>query len=301
MKRAILPLAGALLLCAVPTLQAQNPTESAHDLVKDVVYNELQERSHISLWQYRVDKRVASQTTLEQEVETVGGTVSRVLARQGKPLDQAAQKKETDRLNNLQRNPAEQARMKQEQQADEQRLERLISAMPDAFLYTYNGTADGNLRLSFEPNPTYSPRTYETRVYHALSGEILIQPQLKRLVKIDAHIVNQIDFGYGLLGRIEKGGTFQIGREKVGDGRWKTSLLDVHISGRVVFFRAISKDERVLRSAFQPVALQHHRAERRRPADSNNPTLMCQPRTLEAAEKVTFEGYGLQAVHTHLE
>ena len=253
MKRAIFPLAGALLLCAVPTLQAQNPAESAHDLVKDVVYNELQERRHISLWQYRVDKRVASQTTLEQEVETVGGTVSRVLARQGKPLDEAAQKKETDRLNNLQRNPAEQARMKQEQQADEQRLQRLISAMPDAFLYTYNGTADGNLRLSFEPNPTYIPTTYEARVYHALSGEILIQPQLKRLVKIDAHIVNQIDFGYGLLGKIEKGGTFQIGREKVGDGRWKTSLLVVHISGRVVFFRAISKDERVLRSAFQPV------------------------------------------------
>jgi hypothetical protein len=253
MKRAILPLAGALLLCAVPTLQAQTPTESAHDLVKDVVYNELQERRHISLWQYRVDKRVASQATLEQEVETVAGPVSRVLARQGKPLDQAAQKKETDRLNDLQRNPAEQARMKQEQQADEQRLERLISAMPDAFLYTYNGTADGNLRLSFEPNPAYSPATYEARVYHALSGEIWVQPQLKRLVKIDAHIMNQIDFGYGLLGKIEKGGTFQIGRELVDGTRWKTSLLDIHISGRVIFFKTIGKDEREVRSSFRPV------------------------------------------------
>jgi hypothetical protein len=254
MKRAILPFAGVLLLCAVPALQAQNPTESAHDLVKDVVYNELQERRHISLWQYRVDKRVASQTTLEQEVETVAGPVNRVLARQGKPLDQAAQKKETDRLKNLVRNPAEQARMKQEQRADEQRLERLVAAMPDAFVYTYDGTADGNLRLSFQPNRAYSPATYEARVFHALAGEIWIQPQLKRLVKIDAHLVNDIDFGYGLLGRIEKGGTFQIGREKVGDGRWKTSLLDVHISGRIVFFRSISKDERELRSAFQPVA-----------------------------------------------
>ena len=253
MKRAILPLAGVLLLCAVPTLQAQSPTESAHDLVKDVVYNELQERRHISLWQYRVDKLVASQTTLEQEVETVAGPVHRVLARQGKPLDQAAQKKETERLNSLLRNPAEQARMKQEAQADEDRLERLVAAMPDAFLYTYDGTSDGNLRLSFQPNPAYSPATYETRVFHALAGEIEIQPQLKRLVKIDAHIVNEINFGYGLLGRVEKGGAFQIGREKVGDGRWKTTLLDVHISGRIVFFRSISKDERELRSAFQPV------------------------------------------------
>ena len=131
--RAILPLAGALLLCAVPTLRAQTPAESAHDLVKDVVYNELQERRQISLWQYHVEKRVVSQTTVAREVETVSGPVDRVFARQGTPLDQAAQKRETERLNNLVRNPSEQARMKQEHQAEEQRLERLIAAMPEAF------------------------------------------------------------------------------------------------------------------------------------------------------------------------
>jgi hypothetical protein len=253
MMRSILPLAGALLLCAVSPLRAQNPTESAHDLVKDVVYNELQERRQVSLWQYRVDKRVGSLNTIEQEVETVSGPVNRVLARQGKPLDQAGQKKETDRLNNLARNTADQARMKQDHQAEEQRLERLIAAMPDAFLYAYDGTADGNLRLSFQPNPAYNPPTYETRVYHALSGEIWIQPQQKRLAKLDGHIVNEIDFGYGLLGRIEKGGRFQIGREQVAENRWKTTLLDVHISGRIVLFRSINRDQHVVRSAFKPV------------------------------------------------
>ena len=35
-----LPLAGLLLLCLASTLRAQNPTESPHDLVKDVVYND---------------------------------------------------------------------------------------------------------------------------------------------------------------------------------------------------------------------------------------------------------------------
>jgi hypothetical protein len=181
MTRSILPLAGALLWCAVSTLRAQSPTESAHDLVKDVVYNELQERRHVSLWQYQVDKRVGSQTTIEREVETISGPVYRVLARQGKPLDPAAQKKETERLDNLLRNSAEQARMKQDHEAEEQRLQRLIGAMPEAFIYTYDGTADGNLRLSFQPNPAYNPSTYETRVYHALSGEVWIQPQQKRL------------------------------------------------------------------------------------------------------------------------
>ena len=110
------------------------------------------------------------------------------------------------------------------------------------------GFRSGPIRLTIR-------QTYEARVYHALAGEIWIQPQLKRLVKIDAHIMTEIDFGYGLLGRIEKGGTFQIEREQVAENRWKTSVLDVHISGRVVFFKAISKDQREVRSDFQPVLL----------------------------------------------
>ena len=251
--RSVLPAVGALLLFALPSLQAQSPAQSAHDLVKDVVYNELQERRQISLWQYRVEKRVASQNTLEQEVETRSGPVYRVLVRQGKPLDSAGQKKETERLNSLLRNPAEQARMKQDHEAEEGRLQRLIAAMPDAFVYSYDGMDGGNLRLSFRPNPAYNPQTYEARVYHALSGKIWIQPQWKRLVKLDAHIVNQIDFGYGLFGRIEKGGSFQIEREQVSKTRWKTSLLDVHVSGRIVFLKSINKDQHDLRSNFQPV------------------------------------------------
>jgi len=253
--RYILPLAGALLWCALPALRAQSPPQSAHDLVKDVVYNELQERRQVSLWQYRVEKRVAAQTTVERAVETRSGLVRRVIARQGRELDQAAQKKETDRLNNLVRNTAEQARMKQEYEAEEQRVERLIGAMPEAFLYAYDGMTEGNLRLSFRPNPAYNPQSYEGRVYHALAGEVWIQPRLKRLVKIDGRIDSEIDFGYGLFGRIEKGGTFVIGREQVAPTRWKTSLLDVHVSGRIVFFKTISKDQHELRSGFQPVAL----------------------------------------------
>jgi hypothetical protein len=251
--RSMLALAGALLLCAVPILGAQNPSESPHDLIKDVVYNELQERHQVSLWQYRVNKRVGSQNMIEQEVETVSGPVYRVLERQGKPLDQAAEKKESERLHNLMHNSGEQARMKQEFQADEQRLRRLIAIMPEAFLCTYDGETGGNLRLSFKPNPDYNPPSFETRVFHALSGELWVQPQQKRLVRIDARVVSDIDFGYGLLGKIEKGGNFQIIRDLIAGARWKTAQLNVHLSGRVIFFKAINKDQDLTRSNFQPV------------------------------------------------
>jgi hypothetical protein len=242
-------------MCAVPALWAQSPTQSAHDLVKDVVYNELQERKQVSLWQYRVEKKVFTQSMLEQEVETVDGPVDRVFARNGKALDPAAQKKETDRLNNLLHNPSDQARMKQDHDAEEQRVQRLIAAMPDAFLYDYDGPAEeGSVRLSFRPNPAYNPPTYEARVYHALTGEVWIQTQSKRLLKIDAHIVSEIDFGFGILGRIEKGGKFQIQRERVSENRWKTSVVDVHVSGHIIFFKNISKDQHEVRTAFKPMS-----------------------------------------------
>jgi hypothetical protein len=251
--KAILALAGLLLLCAAHACEAQTPTQSAHDLVKDVVYNELQERRHPSLWQYRVNKRVLSQDLLEQEVETISGPVFRVLARQDTPLDPPARKKETDRLNNLVRNTSEQARMKQDNDNEEQRIQRLIAAMPDAFLYDYDGASEGGIRLAFRPNPAYNPPTYEARVYHALSGKVWIQPEQKRLLKIDAHIVGEIDFGFGLLGKVEKGGTFQIERQQVSPNRWKTSLLDVHVSGRIILFKTISKDQHEVRTDFKPM------------------------------------------------
>jgi len=161
-------------------------------------------------------------------------------------------KKETDRLNNLLRNPSEQARMKQDHDVEEQRLQRLMGAMPDAFLYTYDGADDGNLRLSFRPNPAYITDLRDPRLSR-LSGQIWIQPQQKRLAKVDAHILNEIDFGYGLLGRIEKGGRFQIARDPVAESRWKTTMLNVHISGRVVFFKSINRDQDVKRSDFRPM------------------------------------------------
>jgi hypothetical protein len=65
--------------------------------------------------------------------------------------------------------------------------------------------------------------------------------------------VNEIEFGYGFFGRIEKGGHFQITRAPVAENRWKTTALNVHISGRVVFFKSINRDQDVLRSAFKPL------------------------------------------------
>jgi hypothetical protein len=62
-----------------------------------------------------------------------------------------------------------------------------------------------------------------------------------------------VDFGYGILGHVEKGGTFEIHREQVSEARWKTDLVEVHIQGKMLLFKNVTKDQREARSDFHPV------------------------------------------------
>jgi hypothetical protein len=55
------------------------------------------------------------------------------------------------------------------------------------------------------------------------------------------------------LATLEKGGTFEIRRERVSEVHWKTNLVEVHIQGKVLLFKNVTKDQRESRSDFRPV------------------------------------------------
>ena len=247
------------LLCALlsPALAADVPLQqSAHDLVKDVIYNELKDRQHESYWQYNIKKRMGSATFTAVQVETKNGPLSRVLTRDGKPLTAAQQHVEDERVAKLVNNPAELTRLKQSHDQDEQRLVRLMGLMNGAFLYEYDGTDSGFTRLKFKPNPSFTPPTYEARIFHALGGTVWVDPSQKRLARLQGVILDRVDFGYGLLGHIEKGGTFEIKREPVSTNHWRTSQIDMHVAGKVIFFKTVSKDQSEIRSDFKPVPME---------------------------------------------
>jgi hypothetical protein len=125
--------------------------------------------------------------------------------------------------------------------------------MPQAFLYDYDGLEGNFLRIKFRCNSSYNPPTYEARVVHSLAGTVLIDPQHKRLAKFSGRLIDRVEFGYGLLGYIEKGGTIEIGRTQVDPSEWKTTFVNIQLSGRLVFFKTISKQEYETRSDFRAV------------------------------------------------
>ena len=203
---------------------------------------------------YRVTKTVELQKLTQIEIETKDGPVHRLLAINGAPLDSAQQREETVRQEQLIRDPGQQLAIKKQNDADERRLENFVRLMPSAFLFQYDGWDGAYVRLSFGPDPAFVPPTMESKALQSMAGTILINPQQKRLAHINGHLLENVDFGFGLLGRLAKGGTFEIERTQVSSSHWKTHLVDINVSGRMLLFRTISKQQHETRSDFELVS-----------------------------------------------
>jgi hypothetical protein len=60
--------------------------------------------------------------------------------------------------------------------------------------------------------------------------------------------ISDVDFGVGILGKLRKGGTFEVVQSEVAPKDWEVSLLDVDISGRALFFYSIGEQQHDLPS-----------------------------------------------------
>jgi hypothetical protein len=250
----LLCLALAGLVFAPPGAGGQALREPAA-LIGRMVAHELQDREQASYWMYHIEKSVDGHTKSEEQVETNRGPIFRVLAVDAHPLDAQQQREDDKRIKYLLEHPEAQLKVKQERDADEQRVRTLTAELPRAFLYEFDGMEGDNVRLRFKPNPSFVPPDFQSRPLTKVAGTIVIEPHQARLVRLDGRITQDVEFGYGLLGRVDKGGTFSIARQSLTATHWKTRLVDVHVSGRVILFKSISKQQHDVRSDFKPVPL----------------------------------------------
>jgi hypothetical protein len=240
-----------VLLSSVAFSQVQSP----RDLVKEVVYNEQQDRLREGCWQYRVEKRVGQgPDTISQQVETKDGPIFRLLAYGPMPLNAEQRRQEDERLSDFLRSSWKQSKVRQQHEDEEKRIYQFLGLLPDAFLYEYDGREGDLVKLKFRPNPQYNTSSVESRIFHALAGTVWINSEQKRLSRFSGVVTNRVDFGYGLLGHLDQGGRFELGRQPVNATHWKTALIDVHLSGKVIFFKSISREQWEQRTNFQPVA-----------------------------------------------
>lgn len=229
------------------------PPMPAGQLVCQVVYNELHDHQDHSYWRYWIKRQAQNQTLIEDQVETPKGPVSRVTLRNGRPLDSSAEQQENDRLQRLLSSPDEQARHLRQYEEDEQRIGRILELLPDAFLYDYDGSESSSYRLRFRPNPDYIAQTIEARIFHAMTGTLWIDSRSTRLVRLEGRIQENVDFGFGILGRLYQGGWFRLVRVQVSPTDWKTESLEVHLTVRALLVKSFARETSEQRGGFEPV------------------------------------------------
>lgn len=256
----------ALLLTSLCAYAQQKPPVDPAQLVRQTVDNELRSTNNGHRFMYRHTVVNNKGSVTKETIQTSQGPLSRTIAINGKPLtaDQAA--KEEERLKKF-ANDSEARRKKEQNDKEEgQREDSMVKTLPVAFLYTYAGSergphGDDVVHLKFTPNPNFSPPNHETQVYLGMQGDMYIDTKVKRLVKMDGTLFKEVNFGWGILGKLDKGGRFVIEQADVGDGVWDEVSQTLKFTGKVLMVKPLEIDSHETMTDFRPVPSQISTAE----------------------------------------
>ncbi len=216
----------------------------AHQLVSEMVKNEIRaQKGDQMYWRYREIKKGSSGTKIYEICETPEGNVRMLIGTNGQPLSPSQRQSQEARLRKLLKHPAPARKAAKQRNHDGNKEQKLLGMLPNAFLFRYDGTQGKLVRVKFRPNPSFSPPTREAQVFHHMSGKILIDPGPKRLVEISGRLMSEVKFFWGLLGHLDKGGTFRVKQVNLGNGHWEMSLLHVNMHGKALFFETIGVQE----------------------------------------------------------
>lgn len=233
-------------------------TISANDLVRRAVDHQMQADSQpdVPRFMFVIRQQGKRGVITREHVETDEGIVSRAIAVADQPLTPELARGEEERLQKYLEDPELRRNKLKQQQEDDRRTRNIVRALPDAFLYTYDGAAPGKngdlVRLTFVANPGYRPPSRELQALEGMEGAMLIDPGAMRLARIEARLVRDVNFGWGILGKLHKGGVFQVEQEDIG-GVWRPTTMDLNFTGRALLFKPIKIRNQQTASHFRRV------------------------------------------------
>lgn len=221
-------------------------------MVRRAVQSEMAaSREDHSLWRFRDEQREAN--TVSIVVETAQGSVKRTIARGGRPLVGRDADAESERVQDFVHDPARLAKQKKDGSADDRNAAELLKMLPDAFTWRVVGENEELLELAFSPNPNFHPPDMQSRVMGTMSGELVVHKRQQRIRTIKGKLTEDVVIGFGLLGRLKQGGTFDVERREVKPGLWQITETHVHIDGKALFFKTIGQQQDEIQTDFQEV------------------------------------------------
>jgi hypothetical protein len=149
--------------------------------------------------------------------------------------------------------PDEQQNLKQASNKKAEQGARLFRILPDVFVFSYAGRKQDLVTLTFRPNPNFQPPSLEARVFHDMQGEMTVDINQERLAALSGHLMEDVKFGGGLLGHLDKGGKFEVRQTEVAPGEWEMTILCVDMKGKALLFKTVSVQQTETHSDFNRV------------------------------------------------
>jgi hypothetical protein len=230
----LLAAGGCALVAQSESAQKSDP--AADHALRTAMESELRaEKADKSLWKYTDRNDEPGKRTTSHAIETPQGELHRVVSLNGQPLRGAADQKECERIRNFVNDPEAQAKAHKSDAHDDAQAEAFLKMLPDAFIWTMAGETPETITLRYRPNPNFRPPSLEARVLAVMAGEMVIAKQGDRIQSLSGKLTQDVKFLWGVVGRMNEGGTFDVERRQVAPGHWAITENHVHIGGHALF------------------------------------------------------------------
>ena len=227
------------------TVHAQSPQQ----IIQQAVNSErAADQNDHSNWIYLEEIHKPKEHTLQWVAATQVGDVPRALEKNEQKLPEAQQR---DLVQGFLHDSRAQKKQLSEANHDNQQLDDLLKLLPVAFIWTQTGTTATNTTLHFEPAPNFHPPTREARVFSTMTGDLVVDNQQHRIGRMSGHLMHDVTFGGGLLGKLKERSTFSLQQDQVGPSLWQLTSFHVHLEGNALIFKSISLQQDDDRSSFQ--------------------------------------------------
>lgn len=236
----------------------QKPDVDPIEIVRAASQNEIKATDVQHYCMFKDSIEYKDHSVVREIIRTNQGGLWTTLLMNGKPLTAEERQKDKDRLTKFANNPEARRKRREANKAEDQRASLMLSSLPDAFLYTYVGTDRGPageelVHLKFMPNPSFNPPNHETAIYQGMEGDLTIDRKAMRIAKIDGTLFKDVDFGWGILGRLYKGGKFIIVQRDVGNGAWEEVQENLQFNGKILMVKSLTVSSNETMTDFRPV------------------------------------------------
>lgn len=239
-------------LGCVGTARAAQPPGPV-EAVREAVAAELQaNQTDKSNWMYRESDATDDKHGVYTTIETPQGSLRRLIEMNGHPLSPQAAATETQRIQHYVGDSAAQAHARRAAAHDDAQATEMLKMLPDAFIWTRAGQDAEGVTLHFRPNPNFDPPDMQSRVMGIMEGEMIIANDGHRIRSLRGKLSQDVLIGFGIFGRLNKGGTFDVERREVGPGHWQITETHVHIGGHALLFKTIGQQEDDVKTEWKP-------------------------------------------------